>query len=81
MCPVPACPVLMDYGIMWEFELTGEHNGSANHIISVSQVENLYQSDTSEIFSPTFLNINFSDFAQYENFDHKPPQRFSNEAF
>ena len=40
MCPIPACPVLMDYGVMYEFELTGEHSGRANHTISVVQVEN-----------------------------------------
>ena len=60
MCTIPACPVLMDYGVLWEFELTGEHNGHANHIILVSQVENFDKSDTSEIteiFSPTSLDI------------------------
>ena len=40
MCPFPACPVLMDYGVMQQFELTGEHNGCANQIFSVDQVEN-----------------------------------------
>ena len=47
---------------MQECELTEEHNGRANHIISVDQVENLDKSDTSEIseiFSPTSLNIQF----------------------
>ena len=60
MCPIPACPVLMDYGVMQEFELTGEHNGRANQIISVGLVENFDKSDTSEtseIFSPPSLNI------------------------
>ena len=60
MCPVPACPVLVEYKVMKEFELTGEHNGNTNHIISVSQVENFVKQDTSEIseiFSPTSSNI------------------------
>ena len=46
---ISTCPVLMDYGVMWVFEITGQHNGRANHIISVSQVENFDKSDTSEI--------------------------------
>ena len=53
MCPIPACQVLVDYGIMLEFEVTGEHNGCANHIISVGLVENFDKSDTSKI-SETF---------------------------
>ena len=46
MCCIPACPVLSDCGVIDEFELTGEHNGRANHIISVGQVENFDNSDT-----------------------------------
>ena len=45
---------------MKEIELTGEHNGRADHIISVGQVENFDKSNTadmSEIFFPTSLNI------------------------
>ena len=53
MFPIPACPVLIYYGVMLEFELIGEHDGRANHIISVGQVET-FKSDTSEI-SPTSL--------------------------
>ena len=60
MCHIPTSPVLMDYGVMYESELTGGHNGCANHIISVGQVKNFDKLDTSEIseiFSKTSLNI------------------------
>ena len=39
----------MDYGVMWEIELTREHNGRASHIFSVDQVEKFEKSNTSEI--------------------------------
>ena len=58
MCPIPTCPVLMD---MEEFELTGEHNGCANHIISVGQIKNFDKLEISEIFSPSSLNIQLSE--------------------
>ena len=57
MCPILACPVLMDYGVKYKIELTVEHNGHSNHIISVGQVEtfdNLDTTELSEIFLPLF---------------------------
>ena len=64
MCSILACPVLMDYGVMQEFELTGEHNGRANHIISVGQVENFDKLDTSERSQRFFSN--FSNMQLFE---------------
>ena len=59
MCPIPACPVLMDYMESCrnsKFELTGEHNSRENHIFSVDQVENFDKLNTSEI-SEFFLQL------------------------
>ena len=69
MCPIPACLILMDYGIMEEFQLMGEHNGCANHIILVGQVENVDKSDTSEIseICPSSLNIQLLEFCSVSN--------------
>ena len=53
MCLIPTCPVLMDCGAIQEFELTGEHKGRANHIISVGQVEKFDKSDSSIYYGGT----------------------------
>ena len=70
MCSILTGPVLLDYGVMYEFELTGEHDGHANHSISVGQVENFDKSDTSEIseiFSSPSLNIQFLEVCRMLN--------------